>query len=136
MSAHPASGIIFQQRPYQHIQRMSLPYRHRILRPPTAIQPTFITDADTFLIESLYMRPDLLQRTGSFYIPILTDIEMITGTPLNPLRRWHTSRSCSVKSRSSRVAEQCTTIRSISLIVFPFPTGSAPQKHQHRNHPL
>jgi hypothetical protein len=35
------------------------------------------------------MRPDLLQRTGSFYIPILTDIEMITGTIESPATMAH-----------------------------------------------
>ena len=80
MTVNLATGIIHQQRPDQYTQRMFLPHRPRIRQPAPLTDSPLIAYPDTLRIMSTRMRPYFLYGTGCFYIPVLADIKMISGS--------------------------------------------------------
>ena len=80
MSANAAAGIITQQREDKHMHRMNLPLGTGIGRATVAVESALIADAYRVSVVSFRMRTDLFDGTGSLYVPILADIEMIPHT--------------------------------------------------------
>lgn len=119
MSANAAAGIITQQREDKHMHRMNLPLGTGIGRATVAVESALIADAYRVSVVSFRMRTDLFDGTGSLYVPIFPDIEMIPHTVETTSPVAHI-QSSSVKSLSALVAEQWITIRSIFLIDLSF----------------
>ena len=119
MSADAETGIVAQQREDEYIHRMNLPFSAGVGRTSVAVEAALIANTDTIQVVSLGVRTYPFNLPRRLDAPVLTDVEMIP-TPLKPRRRWHTSKSSSVKSLSALVAEQWITIRSIFLINLSF----------------
>ena len=90
---------------------MFLPFGTGIFGMSLAVEPAFVADTDTFFVEATGVCADAFERSGRFDIPIFAD-----PVPLNPRLRWQISKSYSVNSLSSRVAEQWITINFIGRI--------------------
>ena len=80
MPAHPATGIITQQRKHKHMHRVYLPFGTGIGRPPVTVKSALIANTDTIQVVSFGVRTypfNLPRRLGAI---VLTDVEIIPHT--------------------------------------------------------
>ena len=94
---------------------MFLPFGTGIFGMSLAVESAFVADTDTFFVEATGVCADAFERAGRFDIPIFADIKMVSR-PVESRLRWQISKSYSVNSLSSRVAEQWITINFIGRI--------------------
>ena len=109
VTAHTGDAEILLQAADEGTHREFLLLCAGIRRMSVLVQTTLVGDADALAVEPQGVGTYLLQRTSAPDVAVLTDVEVIADA-LHPLARWQRSKSFCVKSTSTRVAVQCTTI--------------------------
>ena len=122
MSRHFCSRIVHQQSADQYAERVALPFRACVFGIPIVVQSAFIGDSDRVGIVAAGVGAGPLDRAGSQDLSVTADVEMIARAIKSTSAA---SRACPVKGRSSHVALQCITIKSIFLIfLYCLPLGA------------
>ena len=121
MSRHFCFRIVHQQSADQYAERVALPFRACVFGIPIVVQSAFIGDSDRVGIVAAGVGAGPLDRAGSQDLSVTADVEMIARA----IKSTSASRACPVKGRSSHVALQCITIKSIFLIfLYCLPLGA------------
>ena len=116
MSRHFCFRIVHQQSADQYAERVALPFRACVFGIPIVVQSAFVGDSDRVGIVAVGVGAGPLDRACGQDLSVTADVEMIARAIKST--RCAASRACPVKGRSSHVALQCITIKSIFLISF------------------
>jgi len=108
MAAHAAAGVIHQEGFDEYLQGVLLPLGTGIGRVTAGVESAFVADTDATGVVTLGMCTRKFYRPATLDAAVSAHVEVVADAAA--------SRASRLKGRSSRVAEQCTTMRSMVRI--------------------